>query len=635
MAFEVFRRHQRKLLAIFAILAMFGFVVSDSLPRLLSSNAPGRDQPVVKLYGKTIYQSDLNEIAMERSFANQFVSRLVPYAGPNPFGTLKTRDLVDALILRREADRLGIPAGPDMGREWLKQATQGRMNGALFGALMAEFNNRVSGEQVLSAIADQVRMANVRRLIGAAMVTPYDIYRAYRDENEKVSAKLVEVPVSKFLATVSEPSAQEIQSYYDKYKDVLPDPSRPTPGFKVPRQVQVEILSIDGNAKARSIKDRLTDAELRSAYENRKSEFKVQPGRGDLPVDLFAGQPELTPPIIRPFEEVRSILASSLAEEKAQSEIEEKFDRVKRDVLDKFFDEYQDALDAQEEAKKQGTQSVPKLPEPGDLKELAKGEELFYALTPMLSREDAERYSEISGAQVGLSRGGEGKKFTDEFFDPKTALYESVMLSDVIGGTRYLARKVKDVPPRVPSLDEVRPQVVLAWKTEQARPLAQKAAEQLADQLKKQGNPPKDATFQGYPVVTIPAIARKFTPLSLSSNPFRTNEPEDTPISEVNLPGDAFRRAYFSLEPGKVAVAPNQPETSYYAMVLDRREPATFAALYSPASDEFRYKSFARERADRQLVDNWMGWLRRQAGVDPNWVPADEAKEKEAASNRS
>ena len=45
MAFEVFRRHQRKLLAIFAILAMFGFVVSDSLPRLLSANTPGRDQP--------------------------------------------------------------------------------------------------------------------------------------------------------------------------------------------------------------------------------------------------------------------------------------------------------------------------------------------------------------------------------------------------------------------------------------------------------------------------------------------------------------------------------------------------------------------------------------------------------------
>ena len=36
MPFAVFRRHQPKLLAVFAILAMFGFVVADSLPRLLS-----------------------------------------------------------------------------------------------------------------------------------------------------------------------------------------------------------------------------------------------------------------------------------------------------------------------------------------------------------------------------------------------------------------------------------------------------------------------------------------------------------------------------------------------------------------------------------------------------------------------
>src|SRR5947209_2078516 len=167
MPFEVFRRHQRKLLAIFAILAMFGFVVSDSLPRLLNSNAAGRDQPVVTLYGKTIYQSDLNEMAVERSYANQFVSRLVPYFGPNPFGGLKARDMVDAMILRHEADRLGLPSGPEMGREFLKQVTQGRMNGELFDVLMADFQNRVSGEQVLAAIADQVRMRKVMTLLGA------------------------------------------------------------------------------------------------------------------------------------------------------------------------------------------------------------------------------------------------------------------------------------------------------------------------------------------------------------------------------------------------------------------------------------------------------------------------------------
>ncbi len=151
----------------------------------------------------------------------------------------------------------------------------------------------------------------------------------------------------------------------------------------------------------------------------------------------------------------------------------------------------------------------------------------------MLSREDAEHYGQISGAEVGLSRTGGGKTFEDEFFDPKTALYESVELSDLLG-TRFLARKIQDVPPRVPPLDEVRKDVALAWKIEKARPLAQKAAEQVAEQLKKLGGPPKEATFQGYRVVTIPAMARKRPAENLNPNPFAPPPPpEEWPISQI------------------------------------------------------------------------------------------------------
>ena len=81
MPFEVFRRHQRKLLAIFAILAMFGFVVSDSLPKLLNPGYGGRDQAVVKLFGETVYRSALNEMIEQRTLANMFVAQLNPYVG--------------------------------------------------------------------------------------------------------------------------------------------------------------------------------------------------------------------------------------------------------------------------------------------------------------------------------------------------------------------------------------------------------------------------------------------------------------------------------------------------------------------------------------------------------------------------
>ncbi len=84
MPFAVFRRHQRKLLAIFAILAMFGFVLADSLPRLLSGGYAGGNQNpvVVKLYGKSIRRGDLNEMAQQRNHANLFMIRVEPMLGP-------------------------------------------------------------------------------------------------------------------------------------------------------------------------------------------------------------------------------------------------------------------------------------------------------------------------------------------------------------------------------------------------------------------------------------------------------------------------------------------------------------------------------------------------------------------------
>jgi len=626
MPFEVFRRHQRKLLAIFAIMAMFGFVVSDSLPRLLNSNTGGRDQKVAELYGKSVYQSQLNDMARQRNRANLFLSGLDQFMSREVFGGLKQRDLVDAMILQHEADRLNIPATAEIGREWLKQITGGRMNGELFNVLFSRFSNEVSEEHLLADIANQVRLLNVRRLLGHPVVTPYDVYSSYRDQNERVGANIVEIPVDSFLSKVSEPAASEVQALYDKYKDVLPDPARETPGFKIPRRVQLEILSLDGNALARGLRDKVTEAELRSYYENHKSEFEVL---SELPADLFADQPDLTPPIIQGFSEVRGMLAPRLAEEKAQSEIVDKFTQIKESEMIPFADKYLAALDEQDEAKKQGNGSSVVLPTPQDLKAIADREGLSYEKTPLLSRQDVERLGQISTAEVGLTPLSGGRKFVDEMFDPKTGLYEPIELTDVLG-TRFLVRKIKDEPPHVPTLEQVRSEVVVAWKMAQARPLAEQAAGELASQIKAKGATLKDPTVDGFRVVSIPPITRSQTSF-MPTSMFEPSPVVETPIPDVPHAGEAFRDAYFGLQAGSVDVAPNQPRTVYYVMTLDRREPASFSALYALNGDEYRYRSMAREQASRQQDEHWMGWLRQQAGLKPDWIPPDEVKKDEAA----
>ena len=214
-------------------------------------------------------------------------------------------------------------------------------------------------------------------------------------------------------------------------------------------------------------------------------------------------------------------------------------------------------------------------------------------------------------------------------FDPKTGLYEPIELTDVLG-TRFLVRKVKDEPPHVPTLEQVRSEVIVAWKMAQARPLAEKAAGELASQIKAKGATLKDSRVDGFRVVSIPPITRSqasFMPTSM----FEPSPVVETPIPDVSHAGEAFRDAYFGLQAGSVDVAPNQPRTVYYVMTLDRREPATFSALYAPNGDEYRYKSMAREQASRQQDEQWMGWLRQQAGLKPDWIPPDEAKKDEAA----
>jgi peptidyl-prolyl cis-trans isomerase D len=638
MPFAVFRRHQRKLLAIFAILAMFGFVLADSLPRLLSGGYMGSsgDPVVVTLYGKSVHASDINAMAAERNRANRFLAELsaILYgaAGPPVFGDVtSTRALVDALILQHEADALKMPAGPEAAREWLKQVTSDKMTRELFEGALRSQANQVSGEQILRDIANQLRLNRVRQLPGSPVVTPLDVFTAYRDQNERVAVKAASFPVANFISGVGEPSRDEVQAYYEKYKDSLPDPVRDTPGFKIPRQIKAEILSIDGEALARSFQDKLTEAELRSYYENRKTEFRRS--TGGLPDDIFAGDPkaELTPPQYQPFEEVRPYLATSLGEEKAQADIVNRFARIKDEVLIPFADSYHDALEEINEAKKSKVPATAVLPKAKDLKSLAAAEGMSHEITPLLTRELAENYGQISTAEVGLTRLSGGRKFAVELFDPKSSLYEPIELTDA-RNRHYLARKLEDLPPRVPSLDEIRPEVVLAWKLAKARPLAEKAAQTFAATTRKEGGTIKQEYVDGRPVITTQLITRLQPGLPVSPERFyQTGPPIPTELPQFPYASAALRDAIFGLEEGAVAVAPNEPRSVYYVLTLDRRLSAPFAVLYAPNGDYIRYQREAMTQAMQDRDQRWMARLREQAGLDPKWVPNDEAKGESAS----
>jgi peptidyl-prolyl cis-trans isomerase D len=203
MPFQVFRRHQKKMMAGLAIFAMIAFTLDFSLFRN-QFGAAAQDRVVVELYGKRVRQSDILGMLNQRLRANDFMMQVS--GRPDYFGRLDTRSIVDALILQHEAERLGMPIDKALAVKWLRDRTDNQLTTALFDRIYHQrFADKVTDAQLLEDIANQIRLSEVAALPGFPPITPLDVFEAYRDQNERVSAHAVPFRVEDYVKDVPDP----------------------------------------------------------------------------------------------------------------------------------------------------------------------------------------------------------------------------------------------------------------------------------------------------------------------------------------------------------------------------------------------------------------------------------------------
>jgi peptidyl-prolyl cis-trans isomerase D len=266
MPFAVFRRHQRKMLAILAILAMIAFTMDIAFTRNFQGGVSGGSDPVVvELYGRSVRRSEIDRMKFERGRANLFLDQLFGGGGFQFFGDLSTRSLVDALILQHEADELGLPATPALAKGLARavdrrDARRRPVRPDLPPIVPRPGHRRPTAEPrwptrsgsprsaTCSARPPDLRQLLMRQVTVQPLVTPLDVFHAFRDQTERTSTQAVAVPVADYVKGVREPTAAQLQAFYDLYKGRLPNPDDPSPGFTVPRRVRVEFLTLDGSA---------------------------------------------------------------------------------------------------------------------------------------------------------------------------------------------------------------------------------------------------------------------------------------------------------------------------------------------------------------------------------------------------
>ena len=189
--------------------------------------------------------------------------------------------------------------------------------------------------------------------------------------------------------------------------------------------------------------------------------------------------------------------------------------------------------------------------------------------------------------------------------------------------------KTSEEPAYVPPLDEIRSEVVQAWKLNKARELAKKRGEEYAEQARTQKKSLAEL-FGSQPNMKVSEPA-PFSWLTLGNVPLQQGaEPRLSEVDGVDQAGPDFMRMVFGLSAGGVGIAFNQPQDIVYVVRAIEFEPSE-----EQLRDEFarenpmRYLSAARED-QRAIYRHWIEDLKTDADV--RWLRQADVRRTTAAS---
>ncbi|MDA0832467.1 MAG: hypothetical protein O2955_01280 [Planctomycetota bacterium] len=167
-------------------------------------------------------------------------------------------------------------------------------------------------------------------------------------------------------------------------------------------------------------------------------------------------------------------------------------------------------------------------------------------------------------------------------------LYSVFLANDPLTDVAYAVWKTGELASHVPTLDDpgIREEVLSAWKTEKARPLAEKRAQELMELLKASPQPWSEAlsettvTGEKEGLQLTVQSTEKFswmrTTTAPSSNMFSLPEPVLSTISTVDKAGDDFMRVVFKdLKAREIGAVPNADRSIYYVVKVRNRFPST------------------------------------------------------------
>ena len=309
----------------------------------------------------------------------------------------------------------------------------------------------------------------------------------------------------------------------------------------------------------------------------------------------------------------------AIAERKVADQLAEKMEVLYRELKSAHTSWEAKVFDAEDDGKE-----PPAAPEKlSNLESLAEPNGLQFQKTGQLSR--IQLRDTPLGSSGNPDRFGQAPLWLVMFSELQ--LFEPVLTYD-LDGNRYLATKVEDIPENIPELDEVRSEVVRAWKLRKASELALKRAEELAKEAQEAASPLADLYADNSKIEV--STTNPFSWLTIGNiSPttrqvfFRMSEPQG-----VVAAGPGFMDKVFSLDNGEVGAVLNHDTSLAYVVRMQEHAMDTDLLKQQFLAEADRWyglpsmSQFHNQQAARALVGNLIEstgveWLR-----DPD-VPRD------------
>ena len=300
---KTFRKHRKAWLAVLTLLAMFSFVFLGSVGSIsdLWLERSGRRNPVVvktTKYG-SIHESQLNYMLRQRGALHSFLRQLqvavvskggraeqvraaLMALGDSP---VSEEAAVDDWLIMQKAEELGLRVSEKAVNDYLASLTEGKVGNEDVKRILKSLH--LGQTQLFEMLRQELLARRLKDMFWVSLMaaTPAQRWEYFLELNRRAKIEAVPIPVTKFVAQVLDPPETALREFFEKYKEKLPDPGSPEPGFKEPHRIDVEYFK----ARYESFIDpaAVTDQAIREFYEANKER---------LYRDLLPEEPKTEPP---------------------------------------------------------------------------------------------------------------------------------------------------------------------------------------------------------------------------------------------------------------------------------------------------------------------------------------------------